>query len=51
MIGRNLDLKKDSFHPRDDGEDILEAKVIYLSAIRPDIFFAVNLLVRVSIVI
>ena len=33
MIGRNLDLKKDIFRPRDDGEDVLETKVSYLSAI------------------
>ena len=58
MIGRSLDPKTDPFHPRDDGEDVLEAEVPYLSAIgallyltqctRPDISFVVNLLARFS---
>ena len=54
MIGRRLYPRKDLFHPRDDDENILEAEVLYLSAIsallylaqctRPDISFVVNLL-------
>ena len=58
MIGRSLDPKKDLFRPRDDGEDVLEAEVPYLSAIgallyltqctRPDISFSVNLLAKHS---
>jgi hypothetical protein len=58
MIRRALDPKKDPFHPKDDDEKILGAEVMYLSAIgallhltqctRPDISFAVNLLVRFS---
>jgi hypothetical protein len=56
MIGRSLDLNKDPFRSRDDGEDILEAEVSYLSTIgillylkqctRPNISFAINLLDR-----
>jgi hypothetical protein len=55
---RSLDVKKDTFRPREDGEEILGHKVPYLSVIgalmylanctRPDIAFSVNLLVRYS---
>ena len=58
MVVRTLDAKLDLFHPKEDDEEILEPEVPYLSAIgallyltqctRPDIFFAVNLLVRYS---
>ena len=33
MIGRSLDPRKDLFRPRDDDENVLEAEVLYLSAI------------------
>ena len=33
MIGRSLDQRKDPFCPRDDDENVLEAEVLYLSAI------------------
>ena len=58
MVVRTLDAKRDSFHPKEDEEEILEPEVPYLSAIgallylaqctRPDISFAVNLLTRYS---
>ncbi|XP_059627997.1 secreted RxLR effector protein 161-like [Cornus florida] len=58
MIVRSLDVKKDHFHPLEEGEEVLGPKVPYLSAIgalmylanytRPDIAFAVNLLARYS---
>ena len=58
MVVRSLDMEKDPFRPQEDGEEILELKVPYLSAIgafmyllnciRLDIAFAVNLLVRYS---
>ena len=58
MVVRSLDMKKDQFRPRDDGEESLGPEVPYLSAIgaliylanstRPDIAFAVNLLARHS---
>jgi len=58
MVVRSLDMKKDQFRPRDDGEELLGPEVPYLSAIgalmylanstRPDIAFAVNLLARHS---
>ena len=58
MVVRSLDVEKDQFRPRDDGEEILGSEVPYLSAVgalmylanctRPDIAFAVNLLARHS---
>ena len=58
MVVRSLDMKKDQFRPRDDGEESLGHEVSFLSAIgalmylanstRPDIAFAVNLLARHS---
>ena len=58
MIVRSLDMKKDQFRPRDDGEELLGPEVPYLSAIGAlmylanstwlDIVFAVNLLARHS---
>jgi hypothetical protein len=58
MVVRSLDMKKDQFRPRDDGEELLGPEVPYLSAIgalmylanstRPDIAFAANLLARHS---
>jgi hypothetical protein len=58
MVVRSLDVKKDPFCHREDGEEILGYEVPYLSAIgalmylanctRPDIAFSVNLLVRYS---
>ncbi|KAK8558437.1 hypothetical protein V6N13_103614 [Hibiscus sabdariffa] len=58
MVVRSLDVKKDTFRPREKDEDILGPKVPYLSAIgglmylsshtRPGISFAVNLLARFS---
>jgi hypothetical protein len=58
MVVRSLDVEKDPFRPRDDGEEMLGPEVPYLSAIgalmylanctRPDLAFAVNLLARHS---
>ncbi|KAL0439224.1 UNVERIFIED_CONTAM: Secreted RxLR effector protein [Sesamum latifolium] len=58
MVVRSLDVKKDSFRPRESDEKLLGPKVPYLSKIgalmylanhtRPDITFAVNLLARYS---
>ena len=58
MMGRSLDIEKDPFRPREDGEELLGSGYPYLSAIgalmylangtRPDIAFAVNLLARFS---
>ncbi|KAK2443387.1 hypothetical protein QL285_014496 [Trifolium repens] len=58
VIVRSLDVKKDPFRPREEGEEILGPEVHYLSAIgalmylanytRPDIPFFVNLLARYS---
>jgi hypothetical protein len=58
MVVRSLDMEKDPFRPRDDGEEILGQEYPYLSAIgalmylanstRLDIAFAVNLLARYS---
>jgi hypothetical protein len=58
MVVLSLDVEKDQFRPRDNGEEILGSEVPYLSAIgalmyltnctRPDIAFAVNLLARHS---
>jgi hypothetical protein len=58
IIVRSLDVKKDPFRPRAEGEEILGPEVPYLSAIgalmylanytRPDISFSVNLLARYS---
>ena len=58
MVVRSLDMEKDPFRPRDDGEEILGQEYPYLSAIgalmylanstRPDVAFAVNLLARYS---
>lgn len=33
MIDHSLDPKKNLFHSRDDGEDVLGTEVLYLSAI------------------
>ncbi|KAM2028833.1 hypothetical protein ACFX16_040409 [Malus domestica] len=56
MVVRSLDVKKDPFHPKEDGELVLNPKVPYLRAIgallylaqctRSDIAFSVNLLAR-----
>jgi len=53
-----LNVKKDSFCPREDNEEVLDSKISYLSAIkalmylanciRSNISFATNLLVRFS---
>ena len=58
MVVRSIDLEKDIFRPRDEGEEILGSEFPYLSLIgalmyltnstRPDIAFAVNLLARHS---
>ena len=58
MVVRSLDVEKDPFRPRDDGEEVLGPEVPYLSVVgalmylanctRPDIAFAVNLLARHS---
>ena len=58
MVVRTLELDKDPFRPREEGEEILGPEYPYLSAIgalmylanstRPDIAFAVNLLARYS---
>ena len=58
MVGQSLDVKKDVFRPQEDDEETLGPEVSYLSAIgalmylvnytRPNIAFAVNLLVRYS---
>jgi len=60
MVVRSLDMEKDPFRPREEGEEILGPHVPYLSDIgalmylvnstRPDIAFAVNLLARHSAV-
>jgi hypothetical protein len=58
VVVRSLDVKKDPFHPREDGEEILNPEIPYLSVINalmylanctcPDIAFLVNLLARYS---
>ena len=58
MVVRSLDIEKDPFRPREEGEKILGSEVPYLSAIRAlmylanstrlDIAFVVNLLARHS---
>ena len=58
MVLRSLDIEKDPFRPREEGEQVLGPHVPYLSDIgalmylanntRPDIEFAVNLLARHS---
>jgi len=58
MVVRSLDLEKDPFRPREEGEEVLGSEYPYLSLIgalmylanstRPDIAFAVNLLARHS---
>ena len=58
MVVRSIDLEKDVFRPRGEGEEILESEFLYLSLIgalmylanstRPDIAFVVNLLARHS---
>jgi hypothetical protein len=58
MVLRSLDIKKDQFRPRDDGEELLGSEIPYFSAIGalmylanstwPDITFVVNLLARHS---
>ena len=40
MIGRSLDPRKDSFRPKDDDENVLEAEVLYLSAISALLYLA-----------
>jgi hypothetical protein len=60
MVVRSLEIKTDPFRPPDEGEETLGPQVSYLSAIgalmylanstRPDIAFAVNVLVRHSVV-
>ena len=56
LVVRSIDVEKDPFRPREEGEEVLGPHVPYLSAIealmylanntRPDIEFAVNLLAR-----
>ncbi|KAM2701565.1 hypothetical protein EV2_003381 [Malus domestica] len=56
MVIQTLNAKRDPFHSKEDGEEILEPEVPYLSVIgallylaqctRPDISFVVNLLAR-----
>ena len=58
IVVRSIDIEKDVFRPRDEGEEILGSKFSYLNLIgaliylanstRPDIAFAVNLLARHS---
>jgi hypothetical protein len=58
MVVRSLDVEKDPFRPREEGEEILGPHVPYLSVVRalmylansawPDIAFAVNLLAKHS---
>ena len=58
MVVRSLEIWKDPFRPRDIGEKMLEPEIPYLSVIgavmylvnctRPEIAFAVNILVRHS---
>nr|ABA98087.1 retrotransposon protein, putative, Ty1-copia subclass [Oryza sativa Japonica Group] len=58
MVARSLDVEKDPFRPKEDGEDVLGPDFPYLSVIgalmyhansmRPDIAFSVNLLARYS---
>jgi hypothetical protein len=58
MVVRSLDMNKDQLRQKDENGELLEPEVSYLSAIgvlmyvanctRPDIAFAVNLLVRHS---
>ena len=58
MVFRSIDVKKDPFHPYEEGEELLGPEVPYLSAIgalmylatctSPDNAFPVNLLARYS---
>ena len=58
MVFITLDMNKDQFRPKDEDEELLETKILYLSAIRAlmyvknctkhDIAIAVNLLSRHS---
>ena len=58
MVVRSLDVEKDPFRPKEDGEDVLGPDFPYLSVIgtlmyhanstRPDIAFSVNILARYS---
>jgi hypothetical protein len=59
MVVRSLDVEKDPFGTREDGEEILGSEFPYISAIgalmylanstRPDISFVVNLLARYNV--
>ena len=59
FVVHSLEMEKDQFKPREEGEEILGPEVPYLSAIgslmylanstRPGIAFAVNLLARHSV--
>ena len=58
MVVRSIDVKKDSFRPSENGEELLSPEVLYLNVIcalmylanctRPDIAFSINLLARYS---
>ena len=58
MVGRSLQQDKDSYRPKEEGEEVLGPEFLYLSAIgalmylanctRSAIAFAVNLLARYS---
>ena len=59
MVVRSLDIHKDPFRPRENNEELLDDETSYLSVITtlvhlanntlPDIYFAVNLLEKVSV--
>ena len=58
MVMRSLDVIKDPFRPLEEGEEILDPEVSYLSVIgallylanntHPDVAFSINLLARYS---